>query len=150
MSWATFWAIFLKTHLVTLVSSIPGKRLFAFGETSSTNMKRICLWRPTRVTRLESNRWTKFRPLGDCLFWTVSFLKYFVGQCLYFSFQHTNNAFEVFLYTTALLCYPLKLIPWQDSNPGPLVPEANAMSTAPRRQGYFGQFLVNNKSSPDC
>jgi hypothetical protein len=32
------------------------------------------------------------------------------------------------------------LIPLRDSNPGLLVPEADAMSTAPRRQG----FLLNH------
>jgi hypothetical protein len=45
----------------------------------------------------------------------------------------------VILYTTTLLCFPKNLIPWRDSNPGLLVPEADAMSTAPRHQGYkFG------------
>jgi hypothetical protein len=34
-------------------------------------------------------------------------------------------------------CYvsPKNLIPWRDSNPGLVVPEANAMSTATRHQG---------------
>jgi hypothetical protein len=32
---------------------------------------------------------------------------------------------------------PKNLIPWWDSNPGLLVPEADAMSIAPRRQGFF-------------
>jgi hypothetical protein len=32
------------------------------------------------------------------------------------------------------------LIPWRDPNPGHLVPEADAMSTAPRRQG--GRLLL--------
>jgi hypothetical protein len=34
-------------------------------------------------------------------------------------------------------CYVFlkNLIPWRDSNPGLLVPEADTMSTAPRRQG---------------
>jgi hypothetical protein len=31
------------------------------------------------------------------------------------------------MYTTAL--YPINLIPWRDSNPGLLVPEADEMST---------------------
>jgi hypothetical protein len=52
-------------------------------------------------------------------------------------FQNTNNEHQVILKTTALLCFPKNLIPWQDSNPGLLVPEADAMSTAPRRQGGF-------------
>jgi hypothetical protein len=70
---------------------------------------------------------------------------FFCGQCLYFSFQHKNNAYEVILYTTALLCFPKNLIPWRDLSPGFLVHEADAMSTAPRRQGgsnksYFCQM----------
>jgi hypothetical protein len=32
------------------------------------------------------------------------------------------------MYTTALLCFPKNFIPWQDTNPGLLVPEADAMS----------------------
>jgi hypothetical protein len=42
-----------------------------------------------------------------------------------------------YTYTTALLWLPKNLIPWRDSNPGLLVPEANVTSTAPRRQGFF-------------
>jgi hypothetical protein len=40
-------------------------------------------------------------------------------------------------FDTQQHCYgSLKnIIPWRDSNPGLLVPEADAMSTAPRRQG---------------
>jgi hypothetical protein len=41
-----------------------------------------------------------------------------------------------YVYTTALLCFPKNLIPWRDSKPGLLVHEADAMSTAPRRQGH--------------
>jgi hypothetical protein len=33
----------------------------------------------------------------------------FCGQCLSLSFQHTNNAYKVILYTTALLCFPKNL-----------------------------------------
>jgi hypothetical protein len=40
-------------------------------------------------------------------------------------------------FYTALLCFPKNLTPWWDSNPGLLVPEADAMSTAPRRQGWL-------------
>jgi hypothetical protein len=39
------------------------------------------------------------------------------------------------LYTTALPCFPIKLYTLRDSNPGLLVPEADAMSTAPSLQG---------------
>jgi hypothetical protein len=37
----------------------------------------------------------------------------------------------VILYTTEQ-CFPKNLIPWPDLNPGLLVPELDAMSTAPR------------------
>jgi hypothetical protein len=48
----------------------------------------------------------------------------FVIQRLYFSFQHTNNAYEVhFMYICALLCFLKNLIPWQDLNPGLRVPD---------------------------
>jgi hypothetical protein len=45
-------------------------------------------------------------------------------------------------YTKALLCFPKNLIPWRDSNPSFLVPEADAMYTAPRRQGVFSNSYV--------
>jgi hypothetical protein len=44
--------------------------------------------------------------------------------------------FSFFTTVKALLCVPKNLIPWRDSNQGLLVPEADAMSTAPRRQGF--------------
>jgi hypothetical protein len=72
-----------------------------------------------------------------------SFFLIFCGQCLYFSFR-TNNAYEGILYTTALLCFPKNLIPWRVSNPGLLVPEADSMSTAPRRQGVGQKDLRTN------
>jgi hypothetical protein len=62
-------------------------------------------------------------------------LIFFVANAFISPFQHTNNAYKVILHKTALLCFPKKRIPWRDSNPGLLVPEADAMSTAPRRQG---------------
>jgi hypothetical protein len=40
-------------------------------------------------------------------------------------------------YTTALRCFPKNLIPWRGLNPGLLVPEVDAMSIAPCRQGTF-------------
>jgi hypothetical protein len=49
---------------------------------------------------------------------------------------NTQNAYKVILNTTALLCFPKNLIPWRDSNPGLLIPEAYSMATAPRRQGF--------------
>jgi hypothetical protein len=41
----------------------------------------------------------------------------------------------------ALLCFPENLIPWWDSNPGLLVPEADMMSNAPRHQGHGFSFM---------
>jgi hypothetical protein len=38
--------------------------------------------------------------------------------------------------------FPKNLIPWQDSNPGLLVPEADAMSTAPRRLRCSSYLLL--------
>jgi hypothetical protein len=51
---------------------------------------------------------------------------------------------------TALLCFQNNLMPWLDSNRGLLVPEADAMSTAPRRlQGmfYFVAITFPNQAS---
>jgi hypothetical protein len=41
-------------------------------------------------------------------------------------------------------CYvfPKNLIPWRDSNPGLLAPEADAMSTLPHGQGMFQLFQI--------
>jgi hypothetical protein len=61
--------------------------------------------------------------------------KYFCSRCLYFSFSTHNNAYQAILYTTALLSFPKNIIPWRDSNQGFIVPKADAMSSAPRRQG---------------
>jgi hypothetical protein len=47
-----------------------------------------------------------------------------------------------YIYTTALLCSPTNLTPWRDSNPGLFVPETDAMSTAPRRQGSSKQLSL--------
>jgi hypothetical protein len=46
----------------------------------------------------------------------------------------------VILYTTALLCFPKNFMPWRDSNPGLLVPEAGVISTAPCRQDKRMRF----------
>jgi hypothetical protein len=59
--------------------------------------------------------------------------KIFFGRC------HTKSFYT---YTTALLCFPEKLIPWWDSNPGLLVPEADAMSTPPGQPKTY--FVKNN------
>jgi hypothetical protein len=45
------------------------------------------------------------------------------------------------MYTTALLCFPKNLIPWRDTNPGLLFPEADAMSNASRRQAAVSVFF---------
>jgi hypothetical protein len=67
------------------------------------------------------------------------FFNIFVAYAFIFPFNtqtmHINH-----LSTAALLCFPTNLIPWQDLNPGPLVPEADAMSTAPRRLGINTEF----------
>jgi hypothetical protein len=39
-------------------------------------------------------------------------------------------------------CFPKNLMPWRDSNPGLLVPEVDAMSIAPRRQGNKSFTIV--------
>jgi hypothetical protein len=46
-----------------------------------------------------------------------------------------TQTMHIKLYTTAQLCFPKNLIPWRDSNPGLLVPKADAMSTVTYRQG---------------
>jgi hypothetical protein len=63
----------------------------------------------------------------------------FSKQCILSHFIHNSTARYVSLKTL----FPQNLIPWRDSNPGLLVPEADAMSTAPRRQGVkSGQILI--------
>jgi hypothetical protein len=52
---------------------------------------------------------------------------YFVANAFISPFQHTS--------TTALLNFSKNPLPWRDSKPGLLVFEADAMSTASRRQG---------------
>jgi hypothetical protein len=46
------------------------------------------------------------------------FKNIFVADAFIFLFQQIDNAYY------ALLCFPKNLIPWRDSNPGLLVPEA--------------------------
>jgi hypothetical protein len=74
---------------------------------------------------------------GDIFSQLISNLlkKIFWGQCHYLSFSIHRHCILSHLYTTALLFFPKNLIPWLDSNPGLLVPEADAMSTAPSSQG---------------
>jgi hypothetical protein len=67
--------------------------------------------------------------------------KYFLANSFISLFSIHKQWILSHLYTTALLCFPKNLIPWRDSNPGLLVPEADAMSTAPRRQGRSVHLL---------
>jgi hypothetical protein len=59
-------------------------------------------------------------------------------------FQHTNNAYNSIGHNYGTAMSFLKLYTLAGFEPGSFVPEANAMSTAPRRQGigvngnYFG------------
>jgi hypothetical protein len=62
--------------------------------------------------------------------------------------MHKQRIFSNFINTsTAMYLYfPKNLTLWWDSNPGLLVPEADAMSTAPRRQdkkSFSTQFHPN-------
>jgi hypothetical protein len=56
-----------------------------------------------------------------------------VANAFFSPFNTQAMNIKVILYTTALLRFPKNLIPWWDSNPGLLVLETDAMSTAPRR-----------------
>jgi hypothetical protein len=61
---------------------------------------------------------------------------------LFLFFRLTNNEYQVYyIYTTALQCFPNKSCTMAGLEPGPSVPEADAMSTAPRRQGMSGQSI---------
>jgi hypothetical protein len=69
------------------------------------------------------------------------------GQCLLFLLSIHKQC----ILSHALLCFPKNLIPWWDSNPGLLVPEADAMSTAPRKFTKvtfigFHMFVFTNQS----
>jgi hypothetical protein len=69
------------------------------------------------------------------------FLKVFEANAFISPFNtQTKHICKVILNTTALQCFPKNPIPWRDSNPGPLIPEADAMSTAPRCQGDIWQL----------
>jgi hypothetical protein len=70
------------------------------------------------------------------------FFSIFADNAFISPFNTQTKHFKSFLYTTALQCFTKNLIPWWDSNPCLLVPEADAMSTAPRRQGYQISFLL--------
>jgi hypothetical protein len=83
---------------------------------------------------------TKDRQIFEkiCQILNFNFKKMFFGQCIYLSFQHTNNAYYVSHCTrNSTAMFHKNLIPRRDSNPGLLVPDTNAMSTAPHCQGKF-------------
>jgi hypothetical protein len=65
----------------------------------------------------------------------ISLKNIFVANTFIYLLSVNKRSILSHLFTTALLCFPKNLIPWRDSNPGLLVPEADAMSTAPRRHG---------------
>jgi hypothetical protein len=49
---------------------------------------------------------------------------------------HKQCSLSHFIHKSTAMYVSLKnLKPWWDSNPGLLIPEADAMSTVPRRQG---------------
>jgi hypothetical protein len=74
------------------------------------------------------------------------FKKIFVANAFISPFN-TQTMHNKSFYTQRHCYVFLKnLIPWWDSNPGLLVPEADAMSTAPRRQGT----LVEDVTSDLC
>jgi hypothetical protein len=61
------------------------------------------------------------------MFFDDFFKKYiFAANAFSSPFQHKNNYTAMFFQKTSH-------IPWWDSNPGLLVPEADAMSTAPEQ-----------------
>jgi hypothetical protein len=69
----------------------------------------------------------------------------FVANAFISTFHHTNNAYWGILYTTALLCFPKNLIPWRDSNPGLIVPEAEPMYIACYcRKNASTEYLINH------
>jgi hypothetical protein len=51
---------------------------------------------------------------------------------------HKQCILSHFINNSTATYIPKNLIPWQDLNPGLLVPEADTMYTAPRRQGLLG------------
>jgi hypothetical protein len=76
------------------------------------------------------------------------FKNIFVANTLISPFDRQTRYIKSFLYTTALLCFPKNLIPWRDYNPGLLVPEADAMSTAPRVTRRVLKKIAQNVSQP--
>jgi hypothetical protein len=77
--------------------------------------------------RLSKNPWT-LAVMYICMYIFLN-----CGQCLYFSFStHKQCILSHFIHNSTAMFFLKNLIPLRDSNPGLLVPEADAMSTAPR------------------
>jgi hypothetical protein len=67
---------------------------------------------------------------------TVLFLKNTFFANAFISKYYTQTTHIKSFYSQQHCCVSLQnLTPWRDSNPGLLVPVADAMFTAPRRQG---------------
>jgi hypothetical protein len=75
----------------------------------------------------------------------TSLFKIFLGQRLYFSFSNTQTMLIESLFTTALQCFPKNLTyTLAVFEPGSSVPQADAMTTAPRRQGTDSSFFPDH------
>jgi hypothetical protein len=68
------------------------------------------------------------------------FLYIFCGQCLYFSSKNTNTHITSRVNESNAI-FSLKPYTLAGFEPGSSVPEANVMSTAPRRQGDGAKFI---------
>jgi hypothetical protein len=105
---------------LTLKSIFYSYRLLLLERASSVRPVSMCQFKCAR----QGDRMSSFIYIF-CL--ANAFISHFNSQ--------TMHVKSFYMYTTALLCFPKNLIPWRDSNPGLLVPERDAMSTAPRHQG---------------
>jgi hypothetical protein len=63
------------------------------------------------------------------------FLNIFLWPMPLFLLSTQKQCILSHLINNSTAMFPKNLTPWRDLNPGLLVPEADAMSTAPRRQG---------------
>jgi hypothetical protein len=62
---------------------------------------------------------------------------FFVANAFISPFNTQTMHIKCFYTQQKCYAFPKNLIAWRDSNPGLLVPEADVMSTAPRRQGLL-------------
>jgi hypothetical protein len=60
---------------------------------------------------------------------------FFLGYVFITPFNTQTKHIKSFYTQKHCYVFPKNLIPWRDSNPGLLAPEADAMPTAARRQG---------------